>query len=65
MNPLVPDLAEIEATVQRMEKRLSASRLFPAYERLCLRFAEDLSEPRDRALAKSAALMLIRFADET
>jgi hypothetical protein len=41
----VPDLAEIEATVARMEQRYRDSPLYPAYLRLCRRFDEDLSDP--------------------
>jgi hypothetical protein len=59
-----PSLEEIEATLARMEERYRTSALFPAYERLKLRFAEDLPDPRDLALSKAAALMMVRFADE-
>ena len=55
-----PELAEIEATVARMEARYGGSVHFPAYRRLCERFLADLGDPRDLALAKSAALMLIK-----
>ena len=55
-----PSLAEIEATVGRMEARYAASPHFPAYLALCRRFDADLSGPRDRALARSAALMLLK-----
>lgn len=62
----VPE-GEIQATVRRMEARLSAEEhpeireLFRLYQQLCLRFEEDLSpHSRDIALAKSAALMLIQ-----
>jgi hypothetical protein len=55
-----PTLGEIEATVERMERRYAGSSHFPAYRALCLRFAADLSDTRDLALAKSAALMLIK-----
>ena len=61
-----PDLAEIAATVERMEARYAASpsaeanRLMAAYRRVCQRFADDLADPRDVALSKGAALMLIR-----
>ena len=58
-----PELAEIEATVVRMEARYGGSIHFPAYRRLCERFAADLSDPRDLALAKSAALMLIKYLE--
>ena len=58
-----PDLAEIAATVARMEARYGGSSHFPAYRSLCERFAADLSDPRDLALAKSAALMLIKYLE--
>ena len=60
----VPSLEEIEATVARMEERYRAHPLFADYLRLRDRFAADLSDPRDRALAKSAALMLIMYDNE-
>ena len=56
----MPSVEEIEATVQRMEARYGGSIHFPAYRALCLRFKADLADPRDLALAKSAALMLIK-----
>jgi hypothetical protein len=46
----MPTLEEIEATVQRMEQRYGGSIHFAAY----------LGDRRDLALAKSAALMLIK-----
>ena len=61
-----PSLAEIEATVQRMERRYANSPHFSDYVALCRRFDADLSDPRDRALARSAALMLLKaMAGET
>ena len=57
----VPDLAEIEATIERMEARYRDHPAFPAYERLKPRFDADLTSPRDRALSKAAALMLIKY----
>lgn len=60
----VPSLEEIEATVSRLEDRYRATPLFAVYERLCLRFEVDLSDRRDLALAKSAALMFIKFEME-
>ncbi len=65
MPPRVPSLAEIEETVTRMEARYSASPLFADYLRLKERFDADLSDARDRALARSAALMLIRYEGES
>ena len=64
--PEAPDIAEILATVERIEARYSASpaaeanRLMAAYRELCKRFAADLASPRDVALSRAAALMLIR-----
>ena len=55
-----PSLAEIEATVLRMEARYAGSAYFSDYQALCRRFDADLSDPRDRALARSAALMLLK-----
>lgn len=60
----VPDLAEIEATVVRMEARYRAEPLFAVYRRLCTQFEADLSDRRDLALAKASALMLVKFAGE-
>lgn len=56
----MPSLAEIEATVERMEQRYAGSIHYHAYRKLCRRFEADLDDRRDLALAKSAALMLIR-----
>ena len=60
---------ELKATVQRMEAKLSASRL-PAVQRLmeryralATRFEQDLSPcARDLHLAKASALMLVQAA---
>ena len=66
-----PSLAEIDASVTRLKARLAASRrsetlaLLAAYARLENRFAADLSDPRDLALSQGAALMLIKFADDS
>jgi hypothetical protein len=56
----MPSLAEIEATVKRMEARYVGSIHFEAYRALRQRFEADLQDRRDLALAKSAALMLIQ-----
>ena len=56
----MPSVEEIEATVQRMEARYAGSIHFAAYRALCRRFEADLADRRDLALAKSAALMLIK-----
>jgi hypothetical protein len=59
-----PTLAEIEATVVRMERHYGGHPAFPDYLRLRDRFDADLSDPRDRALSKAAALMQIKYASE-
>ena len=61
----VPSLEEIEATVARMEERYRDHQLFPKYLRLRERFDADLSDARDRGLARSAALMLIKYESES
>lgn len=58
-----PSLDEIEAAVTRMELRYAASTHFSAYRALCQRFERDLADRRDLALAKSAALMLIKYLE--
>jgi hypothetical protein len=60
----VPSLDEIEATVARMEERYRGHPLFADYVRLKQRFDADLLDARDRALAKSAALMLIKYEND-
>jgi hypothetical protein len=60
----MPSTEEIEATVERMEARFGGSIHFAAYRALCRRFAADLQDRRDLALAKSAALMLIKQLEE-
>ena len=65
MPPRAPSLAEIEATLARMEQRYGDHPLFADYLRLQERFDADLSDARDRALAKSAALMLIKYESES
>lgn len=58
-----PSLDEIEATVTRMEQRYAASTHFSVYRALCQRLERDLADRRDLALAKSAALMLIKYLE--
>ena len=58
-----PTIEELEATIARMEARWRSSSLFDAYEALCLRFEAALADRRDLAVAKSAALMMIKFAE--
>tara|TARA_R110002124_G_scaffold133942_11_gene296534 strand:- start:1917 stop:2111 length:195 start_codon:yes stop_codon:yes gene_type:complete len=55
-----PSLDDIERTVQRLEQRYDNTPHFAAYRMLCRRFEADLDDRRDLALAKSAALMLIK-----
>jgi len=55
-----PSEAELRQTVGRMEERLRTHPLFPDYERLTERFADDLSDERDVLLARSAVLMLLQ-----
>ena len=62
--PEVPELSEIQSTIARMEARYGGHPLFADYRQLCERFAADLADPRDLALSKAAALMLIKFATE-
>ena len=59
-----PDQSELDATVARMEAKYSGTALFPTYRELTERFAADLDDPRDLALSKAAALMLIKYAEE-
>jgi hypothetical protein len=64
-----PSLAEIEATVGRLEKRLRQSarpetlELLASYDQLDRQFAVDLADRRDLALSRGAAMMLITFFD--
>jgi hypothetical protein len=62
--PYVPDYDEVAATVARMEARFAAMDeardLMEAYSRTVRRFESDLANPRDLALSKGAALMLIK-----
>jgi len=64
-----PSTEELQATVERMSARLAGSPdvamqgLMSNYATLCARFEQDLgSSPREVAIAKSAALMLIQVA---
>jgi hypothetical protein len=65
LNPA--SLEELSATVARMEGRLAQSDdpfvvlVWRAYEALAARFEKDLGgAPRDVALAKASALMLVQ-----
>ena len=70
MSPQRPTLEEIEATVGRLEARLAAvrtpetARLLAALHKLDARFRADLADPRDLALSRGAALMLVKFVNE-
>ncbi len=61
-----PTLDELTQTVDRMQARLSsasdprAAGLVSALAALDRRFVADLADPRDLALARSAALMVAR-----
>jgi len=61
-----PQLSEIEDWVLKTEARLSATvdpdaqRIFAAYHRVLRCFARDLDDPRDAALSRAAALMLVQ-----
>jgi hypothetical protein len=65
-----PTLAEIEASVERLEARLGQSahpgtrHLFANYRKLDARFRADLADPRDLALSRGGALMLIQLIEE-
>jgi hypothetical protein len=65
-----PTLAEIEATVGRLEAKLASSEnprtagLLAACRKLDVRFRADLADPRDLALSRGAALMLVKFVDD-
>ena len=59
-----PDQAELDATIARMEAKYAKAELFPIYQELTKRFAADLGDPRDLALSKAAALMLVKYAEE-
>ena len=62
---VVPGIAELEATIARMEARFDADPrakdLMESYRNLFGRFADDLSDPRDLLLSRAAALMMIKY----
>ena len=64
-----PTLEDLEATVKWLEVRLSTSpkreiqALIARYRQLDSRFRADLADPRDLALSRGAALMLIKTLD--
>jgi hypothetical protein len=62
---VTPDLAELQATIARMEARFDAEprakSLMGPYRDLCARFENDLADPRDIALSRAAALMMIKY----
>ncbi len=61
MRGTVPSTREIHETIERMEARYRDHPRFADYERLRRRFDADLSDERDRALSRAAALMLIKY----
>lgn len=64
--PFVPDYEEVAATVARLEATFAeredvrARMLMEAYQQVSDRFTADLSDKRDLALSRGAALMLIQ-----
>ena len=51
-------MARMEA---RFDADLRASGLMASYRDLCARFDADLVDPRDIALSRAAALMMIKY----
>ncbi len=66
MPAMVPSREELEATVRRMSERYAASNdprtaeLMRTVRALDSRFCMDLEDPRDLALARASALMVVR-----
>jgi hypothetical protein len=64
--PFVPDYEEIAATVAHLEAQFDerddvrARPLMDAHRAVSDRFSGDLSDKRDLALSKGAALMLVK-----
>lgn len=60
-----PDLTELQATIARMQARFDAdpraTDLMKRYRDLRIRFEADLADPRDIALSRAAALMMIKY----
>ena len=60
-----PDPTELQATIARIQARFDAepraTDLMRHYRNLCTRFETDLADPRDIALSRAAALMMIRY----
>ena len=60
-----PDLTELQATIARMQARFDAdpraTDLMKRYRDLSIRFEADLADPRDIALSRAAALMMIKY----
>ncbi|WP_454287757.1 hypothetical protein [Rhizobium arsenicireducens] len=71
MTKTSPSLEELEATVTHMTERYAASddqrvvELIRVIRTLDRRFMADLSDPRDLALARASALMVVRAVLET
>ena len=68
--PIIPDIAELRSTIERMEARYKASKdpqagpLMEAYGRVAVRYESQLADERDRFLSKASALMMVRFVLE-
>jgi hypothetical protein len=64
---VVPSLQDLDETIARLTAHFGASsdpraaHLMDVYERLSLRFADDLSDRRDIALSRGGALMMVRY----
>ena len=56
----VPTLQEMIETVERLERSLAGAPLLPLYRDLKARFRADLTDERDLALSRDAALMLVK-----
>jgi hypothetical protein len=66
MTAVIPSLDEINATIARMAARFDAMqtddarRVMTAYHRLSDQFGAGLADPRDVALSRGAALMMVQ-----
>lgn len=62
---IVPDLTELGETIVHMEARFDAdprtTALMERYRVLCDRFTQDLADPRDVAVSRAAALMMVKY----
>jgi hypothetical protein len=63
----VPNQRELDETIARLTARYAASsdprarHLMEVYARLSARFSDDLSDRRDIALSRGAALMMVKY----